>query len=201
MKERPILFNGEMVRAILDGRKTQTRRIITRWKIRGMDNGYPEGVVVVNESTHNLETVPWTAETIMHYLRCPYGVPGDRLWVRETWMPETEQGIPTGGIIWRASDNKPMPDGDGPLRWKPSIHMPKSASRITLEVTGMQVEQVQDISEEDAYAEGIDLAPTIPHPLVWFRDLWDSINVKRGFGWDVNPWVWVVTFNQYKDIS
>ena len=190
-KTRPILFNGEMVRAILDGRKTQTRRVVK-----------PQPRFIAH--THPSVAPYWRWEPCKNFsgtftLRfarefSTYGAPGDRLWVRETWMPETEQGIPTGGIIWRASDNKPMPDGDGPLRWKPSIHMPKSASRITLEVTGMQVERVQDISEEDAYAEGIDLAPTIPHPLVWFRDLWDSINVKRGFGWDANPWVWVVAF-------
>lgn len=170
-KERPILFSGEMVRAILDGRKTQTRRVMKH------QNG-----------AH------------LAFQKCPHGNPGDCLWVRESFrlsVPAHEGQ--TGYPIYRANFK------DDPILgiWKPSIHMPRWASRITLEITGVRVERVRDISEEDAKAEGWprdqELFPTVNTSYkanLWFERLWDSINAERGFGWDVNPWVWVLEFKR-----
>lgn len=183
MKERPILFSGSMVRAILDGRKTQTRRVVT--------NARPY------TATDNGIDILWATGS----LRCPYGQPGDRLWVRETWCLRPE------GYGYRADNN---PDNN-PLKWGPSIHMPRWASRITLEVTGVRVERVQDISEEDARAEGIRATrlshgsvvyhtDSYPTPNIYgsaqerFVNLWHSINTPRGYPWESNPWVWVVAF-------
>ncbi len=178
MKERPILFSGEMVRAILEGRKTQTRRLA---KVNA--DGYP-------------------CDSL-----CPY-CPGDRLWVRETWscgkvfdrtppgqIPTVERDIP----VWYAAE-----DGEESInrgRWRHSIHMPRWASRITLEVTGVRVERLQDISEADACAEGIMRASGVcgqtvrPGPRDHFADLWDRINNDRA-SWASNPWVWVVEFRR-----
>ena len=206
MKERPILFSAEMVKAILDGRKTMTRRVCkyqpsmsvrkagSMWGIKGGDALWHFGHKIVS---------------------CPYGQPGDQLWVRETWMPFTEQGCPVGATIYRATDH-PEPDGDSPLRWNPSIFMPMSASRITLEITAVRVERVQDISADDVQAEGIDVVAKLPvfispkksmESLValsktiaqsLYKELWDSLNAKRGCGWDANPWVWVLSFKRVK---
>lgn len=175
MKKRPILFNGEMVRAILAGRKTQTRR-------------------VVKPQPHNPGLQAWLEEVSDGFIRSPYGVPGDRLWVRETWNC-IETGIKTQRQDWvryRATDGEE-------LYWKPSIFMPRWASRITLTITGVRVERVQDISSDDCRAEG--LTPDSEISLLWrenirdkYRDLWNSINAKRGYGWDTNPWVWVISF-------
>jgi len=185
VKEHPILFSGPMVRAILDGRKTMTRRVCkyqpsvsvrkagSMWGIKGGDALWHFGHKIVS---------------------CPYGQPGDRLWVRETWMPFTEQGCPVGATIYRATDH-PEPDGDSPLRWNPPIFMPKSASRITLEITAVRVERVQDIGDEDAEAEGLSWC-NAASPRDKFQCLWNSLNAKRGYGWDANPRVWVVTFKR-----
>ncbi len=167
MSEKPILFSGEMIRAVLDGRKTQTRRVV---------KPQPVGL--------------WAAPGKS---RCPYGQPGGRLWVRETFYPERSH---RGPVSYRATwprDDDP-PDGG----WKPSIFMPRWASRITLEIVSVRVEQVQDISEDDARAEGVDDGTGQTRPLhpYWFRALWDSINSKRGYGWEKNPWVWVVAFRR-----
>jgi hypothetical protein len=173
MKERPILFSGPMVRAILDGRKTQTRRAIRPpmpWR-----DGWGVGLGEYN---------------------CPYGQPGDRLWVRETWAPKQWEK----GACYRAT-------GDlldtGHCQWRPSIHMPRWASRITLEVIGVRVERLQDISEADAEAEGCEPLPMCGGPEVGgyncyqsgFELLWGSINGKLA-PWSSNPWVWVVEFQR-----
>lgn len=174
MKERPIIFNGEMVRAILDGRKTQTRRVI---------KPQPDG--------------PWAAPG---RTMCPYGQPGDRLWVRETWahVPRTAYGSlgmqdPSDedmAAIYRATFDR-SPPGTG---WKPSIYMPKWAARIWLEIINVRVERVQEITNEGALAEGVE-EHQIPHTWM-FRELWDSINAKRGYSWDSNPSIWVVEFRR-----
>ncbi len=194
-KERPILFNAEMVRAILNGRKTQTRRVVKN----------PERMQDL--LTCQEEAAEW----------CPYGRPGDRLWVRETFQVldycageyggQGEAGFPLKSIKPKPADGSYCVDyaangyEEGP--WRPSIHMPRWASRITLEVTGVRVEQVQSISGFDARAEGYpDHAydADIMHygggkkTRKWFRDLWDSINGKRGYGWEKNPYAWVVEF-------
>lgn len=173
MKERPILFNGDMVRAILAGQKTQTRRI--------------------------------PSKTQQHALFCPYGHPGDRLWVRERWATDMSfddlppRMLPPRGMpIYYHATAQCMD-----YKWRPSIHMPRWASRITLEITDVHVERVQDIHEEDAIAEGID-----PRKLSYlsgeravtkFYVLWNSIYAADGLGWDVNPWVWVVTFKRMEN--
>jgi hypothetical protein len=207
MKERPILFSGPMVRAILDGRKTQTRRLV-----KPQPEEFDGAGVSANYGTAG---EPWwvAVPSIEHYSRCPYGQPGDRLWVRETFgyckhMP----GKNGKGLEYRADgvrryfDGLPVPkDGfafgfpeSKVFRWKPSIHMPRWASRLDLEVTDVRVERVQDISEADACHEG---APAIVGrnigPVTYregFRELWDSINFKRGYGWDANPWCWCISF-------
>jgi len=203
VREKPILFSGPMVRAILDGRKTQTRRVV---KI-------PNPV---------FERVPED---------CPYGIPGDRLWVRETWCCKMEDGtyVYRENCIhdcWYAADGKEIhkDDGDGGTEyrkdgvaaspWKPSIHMPRWASRISLEITGVHLEQLQDIKESGAKSEGapmwvpghgevtmndVNADPGYANFISYrlgFEMFWDSINAKRGFGWETNPLVWVITFKR-----
>jgi hypothetical protein len=196
--DRPILFKGEMVRAILDDTKTQTRRVVKgialEWLASGMFN--PE--YVASDENH----------------LCPYGKLGDRLWVRETWSAPHRydhlgpSNIPVQGVSihYAATEER------GGLRWRPSIHMPRWASRITLEITGVRVERLQDISEADAIAEGIEnnraLDPAgschwrhyarehtgISCPIGSYQTLWESINGADS--WNANPWVWVVEFKR-----
>lgn len=214
MKERPIIFSAPMVRALLEGRKTQTRRVIKPqpqqldtgkryWQPRkgndlvyvDLDNGYAwwEYAIAAQE--------------------CPYGAVGDRLWVREThtyadinWSydggPElvaevdvdykaddarhsmsVSDEIATHVSQW-IEDKEAMGNGDN---WRPSIYMPRWASRITLEITNVRVERAQDISQVDAMQEGTQGKHS-------YAVLWDTINAKRGYGWDSNPWVWAITF-------
>lgn len=182
MKERPILFSGSMVRAILEGRKTQTRRIIK-----------PQPDMVLNWDDVRLKV--WH-EGKKGYAVCPYGKPEDRLWVRETWAKDIP-GCPNG-VTYRADHLDPLGDGPAkPITWKPSIHMPRIASRITLEIIRVRVEKLQSISEEDAKAEGVvnyDDRKWVTYALQFSR-LWDSINSKRA-PWSSNPWVWVVEFKR-----
>lgn len=212
MKERPILFQGEMVRAILDGTKTQTRRIMKApWDVF---NGEPIFRCGPDGGFFMSQAVP------------PYGKPGDRLWVRETHAPQADCW--GAWHNWMESPIGPKPiihyaaDGGNPFieRWRPSIHMPRWASRILLEVTGVRVERLQDISEEDAIAEGIEGRDVVINgrsqgwtwrdhtlkcddPCEWFsspirsyRTLWESINGLAS--WEANPWVWVIEFRRIK---
>jgi hypothetical protein len=188
MKERPILFSAPMVRAILDGKKTQTRRVIKQQPTNAP--GAP-----------NLQA--WFEEMDDGFIRCPYGQPGDQLWVRETW-----NCIDTGRLTQRQDWVRYRATDGDEMYWRPSIFMPRWASRITLKVTAVRVERVQDITNNDARLEGV----AVPHPgishipneaglweqqyIVCFRALWNEINAKRGYGWDVNPWVWVVEFRK-----
>lgn len=220
MKERPILMSGTMVRAILEGRKTITRRVVRSRLIPVVEECFR-----VNGK--------WCNHTFDYELGelCPYGQPGDRLWVRETWKPHCEGPIsdefPLGTCVKYRADGacvKPTTwDNDQgawceaheeDTKWHPSIFMPRWASRITLEITGMRVERVQDIKAEDALAEGsyLERCPCLPKnrdrtPIEAafsqtecyihgeeFKHLWDSINAKRGFSWASNPWVWVLSF-------
>lgn len=127
---------------------------------------------------------------------CPFGGPGGLLWVREMWMPETEQGILTGGIIYHATD-QPEPDGDRTLCWLPPTRMHRSASRLTLEVASVRIEQVQNINTEQIISAGFN--PTLrEHDAVsdllevrW-QAIWDLLHALRGFEWESNPWAWVV---------
>lgn len=186
-RARPIIFSAPMVRAILADEKTQTRRVCSGNWLRCLD---PDD-----------EDDRWTAT-----LACPYGWPGDRLWVRETLYTSD------GDVFYRADDLAvdcdDQPETD---HWKlsgqtiPSIFMPRWASRITLEITDVRVQRLQAISEADAQAEGVTAAlfaqlwPSLPLPPAAdhaFAHLWDSINAKRGFGWDANPWVWAISFRR-----
>jgi len=199
MKEYPILFSGEMVQAILDGRKTQTRRVINPQSL--LDN----------------------KTRVAACYECPYGAPGDLLWVREThWIDWYPSGVydndgNAGVVHYRASTQWDVIAKSIDAHWRPSIFMPRWASRILLEVTDIQVERVQNINDEDARKEGIqDVchcgdyveshgyhsghgAVSMPG---WatenFSSLWDSINAKRGHSWESNPWVWVVGFKVVK---
>lgn len=226
MKERPILFSAPMVRAVLDGSKTQTRRLI---------KPQPVGI---EEYTSGFVDEAWASGHID--VKCPYGKVGDRLWVRETWRPFSWQPNPLT-VEYRADGivrNISLPDhvdeeglfdsylkldaeckkagcacdeegnyswddsGSNPIRWRPSIFMPRWASRITLEITDVRVERLQDISEEDARAEGADpiSEEVSSNPLIRYRaafhSLWSSIN---GIGsWQSNPWVWVISFKVVK---
>lgn len=228
MKERPILFSSSMVRAILDGSKTMTRRIIRPQPTHFNPAGTPRRVVPNGGPSESI--------------CCPYGEPGDRLWVRETWnVTHHSQLAPGENIAKSAEDcvrdnNGFMPscaegvvyaaDGvtshpvHGKARWRPSIHMPRWASRILLEIVSVRVERLQDISEDDARAEGIERGKDFPgwyrgpldgdsaglaeagrhfkiptaFPKLAFRALWESINGPKS--WAANPWVWVVEFRR-----
>ena len=194
MKERPILFSGPMVRAILSGVKTQTRRVIKPQPVQYNRPDWP--------CTHGWREVPqmggweisWNndsmtaAEAIGEY--CPYGKTGDQLWVRETWRVNgNAHDYARAGkesVFYRADEDWNVDAG-----WRPSIFMPRWASRITLEVTDVRVERLQNVSHEDGRAEGFD-------SLDGFALLWDRINEKRGYGWHANPWVWAVEFRAVK---
>lgn len=174
MKERPILFSGEMVRAILDGRKTQTRRVIKpqppawAWAVHELSEGR---FFWADTKLDSEDARLWP--NCDDQVTCPYGVNGDRLWVKENW--------------WRH-------------------HLPRWASRITLEIESVRVERVQEITRPDVEREGLQsddtMRPGHKHSDCYmmhrFAELWDRINSKRGFGWDANPWVWVINFRRCK---
>lgn len=195
MKERGMIFNGEMVRAILDGRKTQTRRPI-KWKqTRFTEIGERE----------DGSKWPWSedAEHACDFWHpCPFGAVGDRIWVRETWARyNIDQN--SYDIAYRATTPADWPE-EG--RWRPSIHMPRWACRITLEITDVRVERLNAISQEDAQAEGMELTgwrPTysdpdsggeVMTPYDNFAELWLSIYGEEN--WLANPWVWVIEFKR-----
>jgi hypothetical protein len=191
-KEKPILFSGAMVRAILDGRKIQTRRVITP------KPDFIAGKHIWRDCDIE-KSLAWVAA------QSKYGPVGTRLWVRETWHGSwnKERALNPVHIMDTLCYRADFGDDDKGLQWRPSIHMPRWASRITLEVTGVRVERLKDISEADAKAEGVipkmdthiaaNIAKDTPHRMEFWA-LWKSLNAKRGFGWSVNPWVWVVEF-------
>jgi hypothetical protein len=194
-RERPILFSGPMIRAILDGKKTQTRRVIKPqpanvWTEARMDNGVA------------CFGAPWVKG--IHVMSCPYGKAGDRLWVRETWglsavipMGFQRSAIDAHGVTLARGDLAYRADEpSGRWCWRPSIHMPRWASRLTLEIVDVRVERVTDITPSDAYAEGIsEVYPE--HAVLAFQQLWDTINGARpGCAWVDSPWVWVVSFRR-----
>lgn len=238
MKERGMIFNGEMVRALLDGRKTQTRRIVKgadgavkfckEWDING-----EEIFVVLGEKDHT------GMNPVLGAISCPLGAVGDRIWVRETWgvvsheldedgriqswtpdRPATAihempfgNGYYSGHAIYAADGDFTWGDDDGyedgRSCWKPSIHMPRAASRILLEITAVRVERLNAISGEDATAEGVPTAGSLltDYPgtfltpkgdfatgKVAFQRLWESIYGDES--WQANPWVWVIEFKR-----
>lgn len=190
-KQTGMMFKGELVRAILDGRKTQTRRVVKAdW---------------IQSERAPLQTNPGR----FHFWcsgehDCPFGKHGDLIYVRETWMDLQGTGVEyiSDGKLQRyayAADTPPGSYGDEcrkeyGLKWRPSIHMPKSAARILLEITGVRVERLQDISETDAIAEGIK---RVDDPIGSFRSLWES----TGGDWQANPWVWVIDFKRIEKVA
>jgi len=200
--ERPILFSGPMVRAILEGRKTQTRRVV---KSKGPLNEFDMAVLREDGKAEFFHA----PQSIFCIIKCPHPV-GRRLWVRETWTQDERGGQLDNGqpmVYYRAD----MPDNDvWEGYWKPSIFMPRWACRLKLEVTDVRVERLQEISDKDAMAEGIQQNPVqegtwIDYPegssaAGWkdprrsFESLWRSINGPDS--WQANPWVWVYTFKE-----
>ena len=231
MKERPIIFSAPMVRAILSGTKTQTRRL---WKLPRGCNWYAE-MGGEREGWFVDHGAPWWLHATE--CRCPYGVPGDRLWVRETWQAFFEDEIPkdrargprhTMGIPAqpeRKSFVYYRADGDGPVHpiygwkanWKSPLHLPRKYSRILLEVTGVRVERLQEITEADAIAEGMNRFPGCcqdddaaafsrvglviddSFPIARYAALWEQIHGPGS--WGANPWVWVVEFKRMQEPS
>lgn len=210
MRELPILFNDEMVRAILDGRKTQTRRVL---EVQPPDHRYRLATCMSStdrkiEGLHHWVHVVGVDQRDVGqpYFRCPYVV-GDRLWVREAFaVYQAEPIITEGAAVASGGDSEVVyraTYGEGGT-WKPSIHMPRWASRITLEVTDVRVERLQDISEDDAEAEGFSRREPEAYEDAlnddnWatgqFKRVWDSF-AKRGYSWETNPWVWVIEFKR-----
>lgn len=201
-KKRPILFNTAMVQAILNGKKTQTRRVIK------MDAGRRDQI---ERWTYGFQKHRWgiwhglKGDVIEYAKACPYGAPQDLLWVRETFCPDPikeEHQYKAGPF----KTNLPPAD----QIWKPSIYMPKDMARIWLIVGEVAVERIQDISDQDIVAEGVGLDPEAKcypsehWPTIWdknrlkFALLWDEINARRGYSWAENPWVWVVRFGVYE---
>lgn len=221
IKERPILFSGEMVRAILEDRKTKTRRIlkelVSTYQKDAQGNVHLHDPMILHQGCW-LKPDEWS----------PYGRPGDRLWVRESfnWSSDSdlapnenhkkckERAIYSAqNVVWKADGLNINPNHPeyGKTIWKPSIHMPRWASRILLEVVSVRVERVQDISESDAIAEGIPVDAEgfyfvhtrKPNDTYYnksasgvFGVLWDEINLRRGYAFYSNPWVWVVEFKR-----
>ena len=195
ISDHPILFNGQMINAILSGKKTQTRRLLK-----------PQPMVDYGDALSTFHG---------HELRCPYGESGDRLWVRETFslarrhdpFSPSQVGNGDDGIWWRADGSSLRPLGSRQGKTRSSIHMPMWASRIRLSVVNIWIEQLQDITPAEAIDEGVECVESAwagmstalglhgPRKFVMaFENLWNSINAKRGHPWESNPWVWVVEF-------
>lgn len=226
IKERPILFSAPMARAILAGRKTMTRRVVKpqpAGKQRVVE-GLAHVTVGMNPADDGAVWYVGDGVSRGTEVRCPYGSFGDRLWVRETWTPDHRDFYPHFPAVYKADaayDYERNEKGEVyspeqkswyPYRWRPSIHMPRWASRITLQVEAVRVERLQDITEADAIAEGMHKFHGVafygydPHgtpgdfvgdtAVEAFAKLWDKINGNGS--WDVNPWVWVVSFSVVK---
>lgn len=211
MRERPILFNGPMVRAILAGQKTQTRRAI---KPQPFEASFLDAPGQHPPSFDEDGRVRVATSTGVHLLTCPFGQPGDRLWVRESFTDLRGTGIEhrpnIDGPIQRyaySADTLPGSPGDFArkdygIKWRPSIHMPREVCRLVLQIAAVRVERLHAISEANAIAEGIDRDAMNGYALAGmhrsadfaFRDLWTS----TGGDWDSNPWVWVIEFETVK---
>ena len=184
MTERPILFSAEMVRAILDGRKTMTRRIVK-----------PQAAILTDELARSLNVRPPEKEN-QPVIRCPYGEIWDRLYVRETWRSQTHS-FPTGWPYeYKATADRDGVPVDEP--WKSPIFMPKSAARIWLEITGVRVERLQEITDEEALLEGCyqdnEWVYSPGELRGRFKKLWQSIHGPES--WSLNPYVWVIEFKR-----
>ena len=208
MSEKPILFSGKMVKAILAGRKTQTRRLVKPQPHPDFPincircDWYSPIVIRSGEETPGPEVFGFASED--EGWPCPYGAPGNRLWVRETFQfvhanSDGQRQTFASHVQFTQHDYRWIEyaatpkDNEPPPKWKPSIFMPRWASRITLEITGIRVERLKDISNEDCFAEGLP-AETTKGNRTWYGDLWEEINGKGS--WDANPWVWCLTFRK-----
>lgn len=193
MASKPILFSTPMVKAILDGRKTQTRRVI---KDKDITNNFDidvDGSVYAYIDQATGDSYPPTAIARFQV--------GDILWVRETWGKDEN-----GEYVYRTNYGTTEDDSFPPsmFKWKPSIHMPREAARIFLKVTNVSVERLQEITVDDCRLEGCccsDCLQTGPHSPdckcdTLFHNVWNDINAKRGYGWQTNPWVWVYEFER-----
>jgi hypothetical protein len=230
VKERPILFRGPMVCAILEGRKTQTRRLMKPQPILSLRNppmnGKPGQTYLCPDlfpTTEKKGAVLAYCESLGTY-HClgsenyaerfsPYGQPGERLWVRESWCcddyryPDGPRDELLKAMYYRADGevHEQFEDTSGPSPWKPSIHMPRWACRIELEIVKVRIERLRDITEFEAKAEGFceGFGPELPGGRIssfWkagnrFQASWDSHN-KRPYDWASNPWVWVIEFSK-----
>jgi len=210
MKTTGIIMSGDHPKLILDGLKTQTRRIFStlnkQWKGQQPLEILP--MKVSNEWVGLMQRDPNKGIVF----KCRFGVLGDRLWVRETWAVNptmdnrTPRDISSVAFVYYKASARGSPLLIG--RWRPSLFMPRWASRILLEITEIRVERLQEITQDDAVAEGMrhpehafkmiaggDVEVEIS-PKEQFAELWDSLNAKRGYGWDINPWVWVISFKR-----
>lgn len=225
-KERPIIFSPSMVQSILDGKKTQTRRVM---KVQPPEKDCKIGTITSSIRTSEIGKYKWhsRARCFSPAFTCPYGSINDTLYVRETWKPYSWDLMGHVGFLFKDGtthfvDNGAFPDDEGReesfycnladeledagcphgeedsfinpsefLKWRPSIHMPKNASRIKLEVRGIRVERLHEISITDCIAEGMDINSKV-YPRDQFELLWDSINGEKS--WKDNPWVWVIEF-------
>lgn len=212
-KERPIIMTGESVRAILDGRKTQTRRVV-----KPQPTGANYWTVYYDFELRDT-FYPNKCNSIPVVLHCPYGEPGDLLWVKESYATDIP-GCPNG-ITYRADHIDPQGDGPAnPIKWKSSLFMPRRASRLTVVILNVRVERIQEINENDCIAEGIEpmfdggvlfgyrdyseyetftLGGGRSHEMrsaerLSYRSLWDTLNARRGHPWADNPRVWVIDF-------
>jgi hypothetical protein len=233
-KEHPIIFSGESVRAILAGEKTQTRRTV---RTQPSDAAASAGVIASASDSNGLwswldSTDLMDAGIVGDAFRCPYGVPGDRLWVRETFAledcrevgwyePPHHDGRPirveqaAESETWwiqphyRATDRPPdlcdpRHDGEPGPCWRSPLFMSRWASRLTLEIDSVRIERLQEISEEDAEAEGVTMEEAlrwkVPNQRDVYHEVWECLNGKRA-PWNSNPWVWVVTFSRMPQAS
>jgi len=189
MKETPIIMSGDLPFKIMRGQKTMTRRT--------------KGLKEINEEPDAWEIEAHDGDTwvfrnketwVRKFIRCPYGQVGDELWVKETWAINVLTNKPMYKADFDDSFEKPV---NG---WKPSIFMSRWASRISLQITELRAERLQEIWMRDAIAEGCSLDFDMAHfgnytdPISKFQELWDSLNAKRGYAWEKNPWVWVIAF-------
>lgn len=204
LTEWPISFSGAMVRAILAGEKTQTRRVVSAKTIEFF--GGPAASISFAKDGHSgpgwYIHSPEYPDEGAGVLRCPQGSAGDVLWVRETHkVIDREDVYLAGGLhsLDHQVEFRADVTGKDYGGWTPSIFMPRWASRIQLEVTGVRVERLNAITRDDAIAEGVSqFYEWALDPIRKYRELWDSLNAKRGFGWDTNPHVWVVSFRRIK---
>ena len=200
-KEHPIIFSTSMVQAILEGRKTMTRRIVKE--------PYQSYQVVTKHIT-SCEFDFHYNQGVGQFTACPYGKPGDRLWVRETFCNTYDHFMDRWEPLYKADGNIII-DDDGPVKWKPSIHMPRTAARINLLITNIRVERLRNISESDSIKEGIELLDErgwknyntsdqrcqhLSSPYSSFESLWRKIYGNDS--WHLNPWVWVIEFRRVK---